>query len=217
MLILELFSGTKSIGKVFEKEGHQVISVDIDSHFNPTHNISILDFDYKQYDRFDYIHASPPCRWFSSLQMAQYDKMRMIDGSLVYYDREFNKMMVETESDIFVKKALEIINYFKPSYWTIENPYSTNPFALHKRPYMSEYKFSIGDYCMYGYDVRKRTIMFNNFDLDLKKCKKKSHTNRIGNTAIKQAQWTLYERYRIPERLCKTIYEQIAHSHLQLV
>ena len=50
--------------------------------------------------------------------------------------------------DIFVKKALEIINYFKPSYWTIENPYSTNPFALHKRPYMSEYKFSIGGYVM---------------------------------------------------------------------
>jgi len=209
MLILELFSGTKSIGKVFEKEGHKVISVDIDNYFKPTHNDSIHDFDYKQYDHFDYIHASPPCRWFSSLQMAQYNKMRMIDGNLVYYDKYFNEMMIETESDLYVKKALEIINYFKPICWTMENPYSTNPNALHRRPYMADYKYSIVDYCQYDYPVRKRTILFNNFNILLNKCNKKNHTSNIGNTCKSQAQWTLYERYRIPEKLCKSIYNQV--------
>jgi len=210
MLILELFSGTKSIGKVFEKEGHEVISVDIDNHFKPTHNVSIHDFDYKQYDYFDYIHASPPCRWFSGLQMCQYNKMRMIDGNLVYYDKYFNEMMVETESDLFVKKALEIINYFKPVCWTMENPYSTNHYALHRRPYMADYKYCIVDYCKYDYPVRKRTILFNNFNVLLNKCKKKKHNSNIGNNSCKkQAQWTLYERYRIPEKLCKSIYDQV--------
>ena len=72
MIILELFSGTKSISKIFEKYNHTVISVDLDNHFKPTHNVSILDFDYKQYKHFDYIHASPPCNEYSINQSSWY-------------------------------------------------------------------------------------------------------------------------------------------------
>ncbi len=45
MKILELFSGTGSVGKAFPND--EVISVDIDNRYKPTHLISIFDFDYK--------------------------------------------------------------------------------------------------------------------------------------------------------------------------
>ena len=69
MKILELFSGTGSVGKVFRENGHHVISLDIENsnHSNRHIKISILDWDYTEFAKghFDYIHASPPCNTFS--------------------------------------------------------------------------------------------------------------------------------------------------------
>ena len=69
MNILELFCGTKSIGKCCDKLGWNSISVDIEKKFNPTHLCSIMDFDYKQYpkDYFSIIWGSPPCTEYSKL------------------------------------------------------------------------------------------------------------------------------------------------------
>ena len=46
MKVLELFSGTKSIGKAFERLGHEVISVDLDPTFQPTILVDMLTWDY---------------------------------------------------------------------------------------------------------------------------------------------------------------------------
>ena len=75
MKVLELFSGTHSVGKVLEKEGHEVISVDINDYkgkFGPlTHKVDIMKFDYKQYKpgEFEIIWASPPCIYYSTLNI----------------------------------------------------------------------------------------------------------------------------------------------------
>ncbi len=55
--VLELFCGTKSIGKCCDELGWESISVDLEPKFNPTHLCNIMDFDYKQYpkDYFDLI------------------------------------------------------------------------------------------------------------------------------------------------------------------
>ena len=189
MKILELFSGTGSIGKAFPND--EVISVDMNSDFNPTHLVSIFDFDYKQYDFFDYIHASPPCKWYSGLQTV-------------------NEIMVEEESDVLVKKALEIIHYFNPNYWTMENPMSRSSLALTKRPFMSEYNYTTCSYCMYDYPIRKNTIFFNNFNLQLNDCDKTHIHRTLGNNdAGREIHMTLYEKYRIPHTLCLEIARQI--------
>ena len=57
MRLLELFSGTGSIGKEFPGE---VVSVDIVG--NPTHKCCVYDFDFTVYGQgyFDVVWASPP-------------------------------------------------------------------------------------------------------------------------------------------------------------
>ena len=66
MRVLELFSGTHSIGKVCSERGYEVISLDLQ---DADINIDILEWDYTIYPvgYFDIIWASPPCATFSNL------------------------------------------------------------------------------------------------------------------------------------------------------
>ena len=68
MKLLELFSGTKSVGKVAEQLGYDVVSLDLK---NADINCDILDWDYTEYEPgyFDVIWASPPCDTFSHLKV----------------------------------------------------------------------------------------------------------------------------------------------------
>jgi len=207
MNLLELFSGTHSIGKIFKKNEYNVISVDLDNKFNPTHNVDILEFDYKQYpkDYFTYIHSSPPCILFSQNQISWYGRKKRhnITNEMVIWDKKQHEECMLL-SDIIVKKTLEIINYFKPKYFTIENPNHNNWNCIKYRPYMLEMSYTIVDYCMYDYSIKKPTIIFNNFNLKLKTCDK-SHTH----IKFKDFHNSKYERYVIPERLCDEICNQI--------
>ena len=68
MRVLELFCGVnKSIGKVAQKLGMEVTSVDINPKACPDICVDILVFDEMQFskDSFDIIWASPPCESYS--------------------------------------------------------------------------------------------------------------------------------------------------------
>ena len=67
MRVLELFSGTGSVGKVCKEKDWEVISLDLK---NAEINCNILDWDYTIYPpgHFDIIWASPPCDTFSCLR-----------------------------------------------------------------------------------------------------------------------------------------------------
>ena len=64
MNLLELFSGTKSVGTIAKSLGFNVISSDLK---NADINTDILEWDYKLFDRnhFDFIWSSPPCTEYS--------------------------------------------------------------------------------------------------------------------------------------------------------
>lgn len=71
MKVLELFAGTRSIGKAFETHGHQVFSVEWDKSFE---NIDLYEDVLKvtpeeivkRFGRPDVIWASPDCTTYSA-------------------------------------------------------------------------------------------------------------------------------------------------------
>ena len=150
--VLELFSGTHSVGKCCQKLGWDVVSVDLE--LPATHECDVMDFDYKQYpkDDFDIIWASPPCTYYSNLQNCWLGQVKA-DGIL------FTKEILEErriESDKLILKTLEIIDYFKPHWWFMENPQRG---TLKNRDVVKDLKFYDVSYCMFsdwGYEKRTR-------------------------------------------------------------
>lgn len=162
MKILELFSGTGSVGKVFKKAGHQVISLDLK---DADINCNILEWDYKQYEpgSFDYIHASPPCDTFSWMRKINYGKPLRAHNPNWKEDKSvlFNyDLFMQDQENIGVpilNKTLEIIEYLKPKYYTIENPYLGD-----MKKYLTHLKHNDITYCKYGFPYKKQTRVWNN-------------------------------------------------------
>tara|TARA_R100001086_G_C11837695_1_gene258278 strand:+ start:422 stop:1027 length:606 start_codon:yes stop_codon:yes gene_type:complete len=190
--VLELFCGTKSVGKVCEKFGWNSVSVDIDEKCKPTHLCNIMDFDYMQYpkDYFKIIWASPPCTEYSK---AKTRGIRDIEGA--------NKILLKT---------FEIIYYFNCDYYFIENPQTS---LLKNQPFMKGLPFVDGDYCMYGLPYRKRTRFWTNkkysvspLQLCDKNCGSFINGKHIGSCGNGNKRYTdkcysVNEKHRIPQDL----------------
>ena len=139
MRVLELFAGTQSVGKVARELGFEVISLDRD--MDADIKTDIMNCDYTQYEpkHFDIIWASPPCTEYSR---AKTTGVRDIEGA-----------------NAIVQQTLDIIEYFEPKYWMIENPQSG---LLKDQLCMYGLPFTDVDYCKYGMRYRKRTRIWNN-------------------------------------------------------
>lgn len=116
--LLELFCGTKSVGKVFESSGYEVISLDYNKKFNATHTEDILMWDYKQYPvgYFDVIWASPDCTTWSVATGGRYRTKSFIWG----YNNNFQEKA--TLGNNMILRVIEILTYFEPKVWFMENP-----------------------------------------------------------------------------------------------
>ena len=112
--------------------------------------VDVLTWDYTEFEPgiFDFVHASPPCTQYSST-------------------RTTNPPNDLESADRMVCKTLEIINYFKPTWYLIENPASG---LLKSRPCMQHLPKPLTcSYCMYcDWGYRKNTHFWTNIAVDLK-------------------------------------------------
>ena len=94
--------GRVPVAKVFRSYGHTVATLDRDMPADI--QTDIVDWKYKELprDSFDVIWASPPCTEYS---LAKTTGVRKID-----------------EANAIVKRTLEILAYFNPATWILENP-----------------------------------------------------------------------------------------------
>lgn len=203
--LLELFAGTKSIGKVAETLGYEVVSLDIDTSRRCTITADIMDWDYKVYPPhyFHTVWASPPCTYYSTLANAAQGVCRKAGRP---YDLEERRK----ESDLIVARVLEIIKYYDPLYYIIENPYTG---TLKSRSVVAGIPYFVADYCRYGYNYKKSTAFWTNKTLCLDRCngicgrmKGTRHLDQIGNFGSQRQ--TQDQRYSIPPDLCYQLLTQ---------
>ena len=158
MTILELFAGTRSISKAFEKKGHKAFSIEWNKDFeqislyDDINNVTAKDIIKLCGGVPDVIWASPDCTTYSIAAISHHREKNQITGNLDPVS-EYAKFCDKTN-----KHVLDLIQELKPKYYFIENPRG----GFRKMDFMKGlYRYTV-TYCQYG-DVRmKPTDIFTN-------------------------------------------------------
>jgi site-specific DNA-cytosine methylase len=200
MKLLELFAGNKSVSKVFKKKYNdiEIVSLDIDQKLDPDICINILEWDYKIYpvNYFDVIWASPDCRSWSVAGCGRHHKLPDLEP----------KTQIAIDGELMIYKTLEIINYFKPKYWFIENPRG----LLRHFPVMKTLPYChLVYYGNYDYYMQKPTNIWSNIKLweDEKKANITVEYNCNGNNVTFSN--NKKNRSLIPSKLIEKIIDKI--------
>ena len=205
MKILELFAGTRSIGKAFEARGHEVFSVEWNKDFE---NISLYadigTLTVKDIIKLcggvpDVIWASPDCTSYSIAAISHHRKQEE-SGNLAPVS-EYAKFC-----DKVNKHTLDLIQDLKPKFYFIENPRG----GMRKMDFMKGlYRYTV-TYCQYGDTRMKPTDIWTNhpnpkFKPMCKngdKCHEKApRGSKTGTQGLKGS----VDRSKIPQQLCEHI------------
>ena len=157
MKILELFAGTRSIGKAFEAKGHEVFSVEWDKSFENIdlyEDISHLTADQiiELFGHPDVIWASPDCTTFSIAGISHHRKRNVFTGNLDPIS-EYAKFCDKCDANV-----IKLIKDLNPTYYFIENPRG----AMRKMSFMQGLPRYTITYCQYGDTRMKPTDIWTN-------------------------------------------------------
>jgi len=157
MLVFDFFSGTGSSTQAFRDAGDTVISFELDSFFEATENVDLLDItaEYllQKYGRPDFIWASPPCTSFSVASIGHHWAK---GGS-----NPEPKTQAAKDSQDLVRHTKELIQALNPVHgFIIENPRG----MLRKLPVLADLPRVTITYCQYGDDRMKPTDLWGEVD-----------------------------------------------------
>lgn len=157
MKVLELFAGSRSIGKVFENRWHDVFSVEWDKNFKDIDlyaDIGSIDAKdiLKEFGRPDVIWASPDCTTYSIAGISHHRKLNKQTGNL---DPVSEYAMF---CDSVNKNVLKLIRELSPEIYFIENPRG----GLRKMDFMKGIPRYTVTYCQYGDTRMKPTDIWTN-------------------------------------------------------
>ena len=143
MRIWDICCGTGSVSNVWREAGHEALTLDIDPKCEPDICTDLMTWEYTDFDLDDpdVIWCSPPCTHYS-IARTKAKTPRDLEGS-----------------DQKVQRCLDIIAFWRPKYWVIENPQTG---LLKTREVVQGLNFKDVDYCMYGAPYRKRTRTWTN-------------------------------------------------------
>ena len=206
MKVLELFAGTRSISKAFEKSGHETYSVEWNKDFE---NITLYeDINNLTAEKIiqlcngkpDVIWASPDCTTYSIAGISHHRNKNSQTGNLDPVS-DYAKFCDKTN-----KHVLNLIMELNPKYYFIENPRG----GLRKMDFMNGIPRYTVTYCKYGDTRMKPTDIWTNHPNPKFKpmCKNGDNCHvsaprgsRTGTQGLKDAK----ERSVIPEKLCEYI------------
>ena len=140
--LLELFSGTGSVGRAFAELGWEVVSLDLEPKAGSTICADVCSWEPIPMfapGYFDMIWASPPCAEYSRALTRRPRKLE--------------------EGDRTAIRTLELIRDLRPPFWCIENPQTG---LLKRRPFMANLQWSDVTYCKYGFAYKKATRLWHN-------------------------------------------------------
>lgn len=157
MKVLELFAGTRSIGKAFEARGHEVFSIEWDKRFENIDlyadimTVTAADI-IREFGRPDVIWASPDCATFSIAAISHHRRKNEETGNLDPVS-EYAKFCDKVDQHV-----LRLILALSPVYWFIENPRG----GMRKMTWMQGLPRYTVTYCQYGDTRMKPTDIWTN-------------------------------------------------------
>ena len=213
MKVLELFAGTRSIGKAFEAKGHEVFSIDWDKQFsniNLYKDINEITSEeiIKLFGYPDVIWASPDCTTFSVSAISKHRRKNKETGSL-------NPISdYATYCDMVDQHVLELIKELNPKFFFIENPRG----GMRKMKWMQNIPRYTVTYCQYGDTRMKPTDIWTNHpNPNFKPPCKNGDPCHIraprGSQTGTQGYTTAKEKSIIPPALCEHIVD-ICEEHI---
>lgn len=207
MKVLELFAGTRSIGKAFEAAGHEVYSVDWDKQFEDIDLYAdIGSLSAEQVIELcggvpDVIWASPDCTTYSIAAISHH-RTKEASGNLA------PKSDYAKRCDEINQHVLALVEELQPKYFFIENPRG----GMRKMDWMQQLPRYTITYCQYGDTRMKPTDIWTNHpDPQFKPpCKNGAPCHQAsprGSKTGTQGLKNKVERARIPEDFCKYVVE----------
>lgn len=207
MKVLELFAGTRSIGKAFEEHGHEVFSVEWNKDFENIDlyadigQITAKDI-LEKFGHPDVIWASPDCTSYSVSAISRHRRKNKVTGSLDPVS-DYAKFC-----DAVNKHVVELIKELNPKYWFIENPRG----GMRKMDFMQGLPRYTITYCQYGDTRMKPTDIWTNHPNP--QFKPPCHNGdpchvpaprgaQTGTQGLKNS----IEKARIPQMFCKHVVE----------